>query len=180
MQTTRMITLLFLIVSVGACNRGPSATQRAVTLIREGNELLAQGTKSTEEWGSEFGKAFRPDSREKFPANREQLRVSADKIVKALDETTKLSKSAIEKFEQAFVLMEDGPQRQGMVMVVSSLKKEEQVNELHKSQVRLVSDEKIVDAKTLNGRFMEIMDQVMVIKRQADAEFSEGRRLMGM
>lgn len=180
MRTKRMITLLFLVVSLAACNRGPSAGDRAKALMQAGNDLLAQSGKASHEWTNEFSKAFRPQSREQFPANRDQLRVSADKITKALDDDTRLNESAIEKYEQALALIKDGPQRQGMVLVVSAIKKEKQINELHKTQMKLVSDEKIVDAKTLNARFMEIMDQVMVVKRQSDAEFSEGRRLMGM
>jgi len=175
-----MIMLLFLALSFAACNRGPSAGDRAKALMRAANDLLVQSTKATEEWTSEFSKAFRPQSRERFPANRDQLRASADKIIKALDEETRLNESAIEKYEQALALIKDGPQRQGMVLVVSAIKKEGQIRDLHKTQMQLVSDEKIVDAKTFNARFMEIMEQVMVVKRQSEAEFSEGRRLMGM
>ena len=177
MRMKRWITLLVLLVSFTAC-KSASNGERAASLMREGNGLLAQGTKATDEWSREYMKSFNPTTRAQFPANRDQLRASADKIVKALDEATRLNNSAIEKFEQAMNLMSDGPQRKGLALLISASKKDEQVNELFKSQMRLVNDEKIVDANTFNERFLKILEPVAAIRRQHQAEFEEGKRLL--
>lgn len=180
MRILRLILPLVLIATFAACKRGPSNGQQAAALVREGNELLTEGTKSGEEWTREYMKAFNPNSRAQFPGNREQLKASADKIVKALDECTRLNNSAVEKYEQGLVLMSEGQQRRGMTMLVSAIKKEAEVNELHKAQVQLVYDEKIADAKTLDEKFREVFDRITPVQRAYEAEFKEGRKVLGM
>ena len=65
-------------------------------------------------------------------------------------------------------------------MMVSAIKKEAQINELHKSQVQLVYDEKIADAKTLNEKFLEIFERITPIRNEYNAEFNAGRKVLGM
>lgn len=180
MRIIRLIMPLLLIASFGACKKAVSPGQQAATRVREANELLGQGTKATEEWSREYMKAFNPRSRAQFPGNRDQLRSSADKIVKALDESTRLNNSALEKYEQGLALMSEGQQRRGMSMLVSAIRKETEVNKLMKAQVQLVYDEKIVDAKTFDAKFLQIVEQTMALRREHEAVFNEGRRLLGM
>lgn len=178
MQKMRLLTLFLLIVSVAAC-KPVSQNERAVTLVREANDLLRQSTDSTGDWTSEYGKTFTPQNRAQFPANREQLKTAAEKINKSLDETTSLNDSALEKYEQALALMKEGPEKQGMTMLVSATKKQSEVNGIIKSQLQLVYDEKITDEQTFNQRFLEFLEQYEPLQREYMADLREGRRLLG-
>ena len=178
MRIMRLLPLLLLIAGFTACNP-ISPNLRAAALVREANNLLAAGAKPTDEWTSEYGRAFNPTNRAQFPANRDQLQASADKILKALDESGRFSNRAIEKYEQAIPLITDEKQRRGIAALLSSLKKGTQVDALLKSQIQLVYDDKIADQKTFNERFMQIFEQVNPLRTEIEAEFNEGKRLLG-
>ena len=105
MRILRLILPFVLIANFAACKRAGSNGQQAAALVREANQLLSQSGDSTSEWTREYMKAFNPKSRAQFPGNRDELKVSADKIVKALDECTRLNNSAVEKYEQGLALM---------------------------------------------------------------------------
>jgi hypothetical protein len=76
--------------------------------------------------------------------------------------------------------MTDERQRRGFSLVTSSLKKGIEVNELHKSQMQLVYDEKIVDEKTFNEKFLEIIKTIQSLNKEIDAEYTEGKQLLGL
>jgi hypothetical protein len=175
---TLSVTMVLLLVGFAAC-KSASQDQRAAALIREANNLLTEGSKSVSEWTSEYSRAFTPPNRAQFPANRDRLRASADKILKALDENAKLSNSAVAKYEQAIPLITNEQQRRGITLVLSALKKGTQVDELFKSQMQLVNDDKIADQKTFNDRFMQIIEQMSPLRSEIEAEFNEGKRLLG-
>jgi len=183
MQTTQreraVILLLLLVVGIGACK---SARQKAdpAALLREANLLLQQDTETTGRWTEEYRKAFTPQERALFPANRESLRAHADSITKILKENDSQCNRAIEKYEQSIALMKDEQQRKGTASLVSALRTSMKINDLIKAQMQLVADEQIVDAKTFNEKFQELLKPVAQIQRERQAHFEEGRRLLGM
>ena len=73
MQMARAVLLLLLVMCFVACK--PAArTSDAAVLLKEANELLQESNKSSEQWTREYAKAFTPQNRAQFPANRESLR----------------------------------------------------------------------------------------------------------
>jgi hypothetical protein len=185
MRTGRLVLVVFLVVGFAGCK---SASQQAkvdqakeaAAKIREANNVLAQSTKTTGEWMAEYMKAFNPPSRAQFPSNRAALQTSANKILGIMDEHTRLNNEAIRQYEQAMGMIADEKQRRGMGLIVSSLKQSLQADELFRSQMRLVSDESIVDQKTFNDRFMQLGTEISESRRGVQAQFEEGRRLMGL
>jgi hypothetical protein len=148
--------------------------------MREANAVLAQSTNTTSQWTTEYVKAFTPQNRAKFPANRESLQASADKIIKILNENERLSNEAIAKYEQATALITDEQQRRGTTMLISALKTSLQISDLFKSQMQLVSDEKIATEQAFNEKFAQITNQIVAASKENQAQFDEGRRLLGM
>jgi hypothetical protein len=143
-----LILLLLFVIGFVGCSRAARKVGSA-DLMREANALLHESNKSTEQWTNEYGKAFRPQNRAQFPANRESLRVHADNVTKLINENSILCNKAIEKFEQAIALMKDEQQRRGTTLLVSALTKSMEMNEAVKSQMQLVYDERIVNEKNV-------------------------------
>jgi hypothetical protein len=175
----RVIPLLLVLTVFGAC-KSASRTNDAAALMREANSLLAKSTESSTQWTTEYMKAFNPENRAQFPANRQSLKKSADNVIKSLDENSRISNEAIAKYEQATALITDEKQRRGSTMIVSALKTSVEMCGLFKSQMQLVSDEKVTDQKTFNDRFNQIARQIGEKGRENKAQFDEGRRLLGM
>ena len=178
MRMVLVVLLVFMVPGFGGCKRA-SRGQEVAAKIRAANETLARSTKAGGEWTNEYMKAFNPQSRAQFPANRASLKASAEKVIKSLDEQQRLSKEAIQQYEQAQGMLSDAQQRKGMGLIISSLKKSLQSDDLFKSQMQLVSDESIVDEKTLNERFGRLAEEIGGIRRETQAELEEGRRLLG-
>jgi molecular chaperone GrpE (heat shock protein) len=183
----RVVLLIFVVIGFAGCKSAFQQKQAAANQaketaakIREANNVLAQSTKTAGEWTAEYMKAFNPQSRAQFPANRGSLQTSANKILPLLDEHTRLSNEAIRQYEQTLGSISDANQRKGMGLIVSALKKSLQADELFKAQMRLVSDESIVDEKTFNERFLRLATEIGDSRRETQAEFEEGRRLMGL
>jgi hypothetical protein len=179
--------MIFLVVGFADCNSASrnretaaKRTQDAAAKIRGANDVLAQSTKTGGQWTAEYMKAFNPQSRSQFPGNRDSLQTSAEKILPMLDEHTRLSNEAIRQYEDAMGLISDDQQRKGMGLIVSALKKSLESDEMFRSQMRLVSDQSIVDEKTFNEKFLKIATQIGESRRDSQAQFEEGRRLMGL
>jgi len=184
MQTTQLreravILFLLVVVGVAACK---SAAQKAdpAALLREANVWLRQSSETTDQWTAEYGKAFRPQDRAQFPANRESLRAHADSITKILNENASQCNKALEKYEHAMALMKDEQQRKGVASLVSALRTSMKMDDLIKSQMQLVSDEQIVDAKTFNEKFLELLKPRAQMESERKAQVEEGKRLLGM
>jgi hypothetical protein len=174
-----VILLLLLVIAFVGCKPAERAVDLAV-VMREANTLLQESNKSTEAWTSEYGKAFTPQNRAQFPANRESLRAHADNITKLLDENATQCNKAIEKYEQAIALMKDEKQRRGSTLIVSALRKSMEIYVVIKSQMQLLSDEQIVSEKAFNEKFLEKLKQVGQMEVERKLRFDEGRRLLGM
>ena len=179
MGIARVILLLVVVIGFCGCKSAPR-DKEAAAIMREANTVLAQSTRVTGQWTSEYGRAFTPQNRAKFPTNREELQTAADNIIKTLDEHTKISNDAIAKYEEAIALMSNEQQRKGATLLVSALKKSLHVTDMIKSQMHLVSDQTIVDEKSFNEKFTQILQQINDVERETQAEFKEARRLLGM
>src|SRR3954471_5566822 len=153
-----VILLLLLLISFAACR--PAAQKvDAAALMREANALLDESNKASAQWSKEYSKTFTPQNRAQFPANRESLRAHADNITKLLDENSSYCQKAIEKYDQAVQTIKDEQQRRGANLITSSLRKSLEINEVVKSQMQLLSDERIVTAEAFNAKFDEGLKQ---------------------
>jgi hypothetical protein len=175
----RVFVLTFLVICFCAC-KPASREKEAAAMMREANAVLTQTTELTTEWTAEYAEAFRPDSRAKFPANRSLLKTRAEKILRILDEYTQLTNKAIAQYEQAIPLVTNEQHRRGFTLLVSAEKETLQANELVKSQMQLVFDESIADAKTFNEKFLDLAAQLGKSRSEHDVLFKEAKRLLGM
>lgn len=176
-QQMKIIFLILLVIVAGGCN-SRSKSEQAKVHWREANELLRQQSDVTGQWGAQFSKAFNPESRSKFPSNREWLRTQADELTKLLNESSRLGQAAAEKLDQASGLTDNENDRKLMTQVATSLRKDLEVDDLLRSQLRLVHDEEIRDEKTFNARFMELMDVIQEKEKEGDARLQESKRLL--
>jgi hypothetical protein len=175
----RVVLLVLLVIGFSGC-KGPSRGKQAAALLAKANTVWAKSGTNTEEWTAEWGRAFGPEGRARFPANRAELRTSADKIVKILDDETRLINEAVPQYEEAIALMTDERQQQGFALLVSSMKTSLEGFEFVKSQMQLVRDESIVDAKTFEEKFLTLGAQFGRSQRESKAQFEEGSRLLGI
>jgi len=146
--------------------------------MREGNILLEQSSKLTNEWTMEYQKAFNPESRAKFPGNRDELRSHAEKIITILDESNSLERRIANNYEEASTLSPNGQERRGVASIAAALRKNIEGNQLVKSQVRLVSDDEITDEKTFNEKFMRYMQLIEQNRTESEDLFNQGKRLL--
>jgi hypothetical protein len=142
--------------------------------------VWGETTRTSKEWTTEYANAFGLEKRAQFPANRAALRTSADKIVKILDEEARLTSEAIPQYEEAIALINNEQHRKGMNLLISSLRKGQESQEFVRSQMRLVSDESIVDAETFEKRFLELGALFGKARGESQREFDEGRRMLGI
>lgn len=179
MRMTRVMIPVLLIIGFCGC-KSASREKEAAAIIKKANAVWAESGTNTKEWTAEYGSAFGPEDRGKFPANRTALRTSADKILKILDEETRLVNDAIQQYEQAVAWISDERQRKGISLLVSSMRKTLEGYEFVKSQMRLVTDESIVNAKTFEERFLSLGKHFGRAHRESNALFEEGKRMLGM
>jgi hypothetical protein len=178
MRTLRFIVVIFLLFSLPGCGSGSSA-QRAKTLTTQGDSLLAQDTKVVAQWTAEYGQTFTPQKRAEFPSNREFLNSHAERVIMLLDESSRLTSAAADNYDQASSLMSSDKGR-GMALLASSIRKETEVNELFKAQMRLASDQEIQNATTFNEKFMNLMELIKQKKKEIEDQQVEGKRLLGL
>lgn len=174
-----VILSLLLIIGFIGCKSAARKVDPA-TLLREANTLLQESNKTTQQWTMQYAKAFTPEERAHFPGNRESLRAHADNITKLLNESANQCNKAIEKYDQATALIKDEQQRKGTALLTSALRKSLEMNELIKSQMQLVSDERIVSEKAFNEKFLELLKPFSRMESERRTQFDEGRRLLGM
>jgi hypothetical protein len=175
----RLILLIFFALALAACKSG-SGAERAKALMGEANDLLEQQSKITSQWAAEYGKVFSPQNRAQFPSNRNSLRTHADALIKLLDESSRLSNAAADKYEQASKLAGNDQERRGMVQFVTAMRNDVEVNELLKSQMRLVADEAIKDEQTFNEKFTDAMKLIQQKEKESEDHMNEGKRLLGL
>ncbi len=179
MRPMRIVLVVLLVIGFSGC-KSASREKRAAALLAKANTVWAKSGTDTDEWTTEWGRAFGPEGRARFPANRTELRTSADKIVKILDDETRLINEAVPQYEEAIALMTDERQRQGFTLLVSSMKTSLEGFEFVKTQMRLVTDESIVDAKTFEERFLSLGTQFGRTQRVSNEQLAEGKRMLGM
>lgn len=177
MLSKRITLLVALLVVFSGCKQWSRELQVKV-LLGEANDLLKQQSEVTERWVNDFVTVFTAENRRQFPANRAFLQSHAEKILQLLDESSSLGNKVAEKYEQAARLSSDDQQRRGLVQVASSFRKNVEVDELFKSQIQIVSDDTIVDAKSFNEKFLLSGQLIAQKKHERERDFAEGRRLL--
>ena len=178
MSIIRIVLLITLLFSLPGCRPAPSA-ERARELITQANNLLAEDLIITNEWAGEYGRLFSPQNRAKFPSNRESLRSRGERLVRLINESTRLNAGAAEKFEQAAGLISGDKEKRGLTMVAAAIRKTIEMNSLMKEQMALASDEQIKDEKIFNEKFMSLMSLIQQKSKERDEQQAEGKKLMG-
>jgi hypothetical protein len=178
MLVARVTLLIFLLVTLSGCN-DVARQRRSKALLNDANKLIARDTEVTQQWTNEVGKTFTPENRAKFPANRDFLRAHAAQIIKLLDESSSLNKSAADKYEQAAELSNNDQQHRGMRSFASGFRRTVEVNGMLKSLMQTVFDESVMDEKALNAKFSDSRDVIQQKRHEVDQEFQAGKRLLG-
>ena len=149
MPVPRVTLLVFLLFTLSSCNFVTSERQLKA-LLNDASKLMERDTNVTEQWSNEFVRTFTKENRARFPANRDFLRTHAAQIIKLLDESSSLNKSAAEKYEQAAVVSAYDQQQRGLASFASGCRKKAELNEIWKSLMQTVSDETVADEKAVS------------------------------
>jgi uncharacterized protein involved in type VI secretion and phage assembly len=179
MAVVRFIVLIALCIGFTACKQR-SNLEQAKALINEGNALIAQDSDLTNQWTNRYKLEFNPDNLAKFPANRDSLRIQAEKLMSLFDQCSSLSRMAAEKYDQASRFSNNANEKRGVALFASALRKNVEVNQLYKSQMKLFSDESIKDQKTLKEKLRHSWEVINLKRDEGQREFDEGRRLLGI
>lgn len=179
MTVVRIIVLIALSTGFAACTRR-SNMEQAKTLMNEGNALIAQDANLTTEWTRVYKQEFKPDNLAKFPANRDSLRLHAEKLMSLFDQSATLSRMAADKYDEASRFTNTDEVKRGVGLFASSLRKNVEVNQLFKSQMQLFGDESIKDAKTLDEKIKRSWEVINRKRDESQKELDEGRRLLGI
>jgi TPP-dependent 2-oxoacid decarboxylase len=153
--------------------------QKVNELVREANVLLEQGTVITNEWKTEFVKVFTPENRAKFPSNREMLRPHAENQIRLLERLEILSNGAADKFDQASQISNNEKEKKFTSLFAASFRKDVEVSQLFKEQMKLVLDDNIKDLKTFETKFVALTKNVEMKMKERDELQSEGKRIIG-
>jgi hypothetical protein len=159
---------LFLSFAVWSC-QSTQYNQKVNDLAREANNLLEQEEAIRSEWKIEFGQFFNPESRAKFPSNREELRPHAENQIRLLEQMEALSNSAVDKFEQASSISNNEKERRYTALIAASLKKGVESYPLFKEQMKLVLDNEIKDSQTFEAKLSDLTQRI-AIKTKESAE----------
>ena len=171
------VTLLtFLSVFFCGCN---DVAKQQKALMSDANTLIIRDGDVTQRWLSEFAKVFTEENRAKFPSNRDFFRTHAAQILNLVDESSRLNNSAAEKYEQAAALSSNEQERRGMRLFVSSFRKSAEASGMVRSQMQIVSDETVVDAKTFNQKIVDSWRLIEQKQRESAQDMKEGKRLLG-
>ena len=85
-----------------------AAAERLAQATKKGSLLMASPLQALIFWRRvDKTMLFRPDNRAQFPSNRESFRSSGERLIKLVEESTRLNARAAEKIEQAADLMSD-------------------------------------------------------------------------
>jgi hypothetical protein len=176
MRAAPVTLLIFLLVTLSGCTA--IRERRSKVLVNEANKLMKRDTDVTQQWSDEFVKVFTPANRAKFPDNRHFLVSHARQIIKLLDESSSLNRSAADKYDQAARLSTKDQRRRALASIAAALRKSAEVNDAFKSQMEMVSDETVVEQKTFNERFLSAGQLIQQKRREMDYYTEEGKRLL--
>ena len=177
MLLPRVTLLVLLLLTLSSCNFVTSERQLKA-LLNDASKLMERDTNVTEQWSNEFVRTFTKENRARFPANRDFLRTHAAQIIKLLDESSSLNKSAAEKYEQAAVVSAYDQQQRGLASFASGCRKAVELNEIWKSRMQTVSDETVTDEKALDEKFSHWGRLLEQKRREIDQDFQDGKRLL--
>lgn len=170
---SKICFVLFLSLAFWSC-QSKQYNQKVNDLVLEGNNLLKQEEAITTEWKIEFTKVFTPENRAKFPSNREMLRPHAENQIKLLEQKQMLSNSAAEKFEQASQITNNEKERRLTAFYAASFKKDVEIYQLFKEQMKLVFDDAVKDSKTFETKFTDLTHRIeLKTKEKNKLQFEE-------
>jgi flagellar motor protein MotB len=148
-------------------------------LVREGNKLIEQEADITSQWKAEYVKTFTLENRAKFPANRDNLRSSAENQIKLLEQQQNLLSKTADKFEQASQISKNEKEKKFTSLMAESFRKDIEVNQLFKEQVNLILDDNINDLQTFEAKFKELTQKAEMKIKERDNLQAEAKRIIG-
>ena len=172
-----MIVALMLIAVSCKTNLDASRSQ---SLRREADILLEQEARITSEWTTEYAAAFNPQSRARFPANRQDLSRKAESMIASLDQSSSIQSTAAEKYLAASALEPNEKMRQFLSLFSQSFKTNVEINDLLKQQIGLVNDEEIKDTKTFEKQFQSIGAEIAEKVKDRGKLQSKGKEMIGI
>lgn len=178
MTAIRFALFITLSLNLLGCGKA-SNTDQAKGLITEANKLLNEDVRVTSQWSGEYGKLFTPQNREQFPSNRESFRSRGERLVRFLNESSKLNEVAAEKMDQAARLVSSDKEKKGLTALTASIRKTIEINNLIKDQTLLASNVEIKDEKIFNEKFMNLMSLIQQKSKERDHQQAEGKKLLG-
>ena len=173
------VILLILLLTTVSCSSAVTRQRLSKALMSEAYELIKRDTDLADQWTGAYKKAFTPENRAQFPANRDFLRTHAAQIIKILDESSSLNNGAADRYEQAADLSGSDQQHKGLTTLASGFRKTVEMNELLKSQMQIVSDDKVVDKQLFNEKFLHLGQLIAQKLSESQNQFGEGKRLLG-
>jgi hypothetical protein len=179
MPPLRVTLLIFLLITLFGCN-DVARIRQLKAVVTEASELIKQDTDITHQWSDEFVKTFTPENRAQFPANRDFFRTHAAQIIKLIDESSRLNNRAAARYEDAARISGSDQRQRGMVLFSSGCRKTVEMNELVKSQMQMVSDERVADEKTFNDRFLNSWKLIQQKQTEREHDFAEAKRLLAL
>jgi|RhiMethySRZTD1v2_1073278.scaffolds.fasta_scaffold03686_14 hypothetical protein len=179
MSPARAMLLILLLVTFSGCNHLSRARQ-SKALLSEAADLMKQDNDVTQQWTYEFVTTFTPENRAQFPANRDFLRTHAAKIIKLVEESSRLNNNVAAKYEQAARLSGYDQRQKGMTSFAAGFRKNVEMNEILKSQMQMVSDQRIVDPRIFNEKFLHSGNLMRQKQNESQRDFAEGKRLLGL
>jgi len=179
MLLARATLLIFVLVTFSGCNHA-SRERQSKALLSDATKLIQRDGDVTKQLADEVATTFTPQQRAQFPANRDFLKTHAANIIKLLDESSSLNNRAAEKYEQAAGLSVNERQHKGMTMFADGFRKTVELNEIVKSMMQTISDERVVDEKTLNEKFSQSRELIDQKRRERDESFGNAKQLMGL
>jgi hypothetical protein len=175
-SSLRLLILFLLLLSLPGCRS--TSEQRFQTAFAEANKISDQQIKVMNEWAREFSQVFTEQNRARFPGNRDWLNSRAQKILPLMDQSSRLSNEAIEKYEEASRLMDNDQHRRGLAAIAASFRKSGEIEQLFKAQAQLPSDRTITDANAFNEKFAYFNKLIQQKQKEKDDQFDEGKRLL--
>ena len=153
---------------------------RSRSLMREANILLEQEAGITSAWTKEYAAAFNPQSRARFPANRQELSQKAESLTSALNQSSSMQSTAAEKYLAASALEPDEKMRQFLSLFSQAFRTNLEINDLFRQQIGLVNNEEIKDTKTFEERFQGIGAEIAKKIKDRDMLQSRGKEMIGL
>lgn len=164
-----MLALMALLTFAVACNLGDE-TEKANTMINEGNQLVTDGNKLAEEAGTKNNQLYDNLSDDNFAEEQAKLKSTAQEAVDGFEKSAGKFRDAAAKFEEASKLKVDEKFKEYLTNKAQEFKKNAEGAEVAKSLSKAFMDS--ADGPALLKKIAELKPRVEQLSKEA-AEFQQ-------